>query len=159
MAQQDVLDYIRKTPHNSNVNVVKGMLDSLGGSSLPEVTNEDNGKVLTVVEGEWNKAAGGGSAEPLIVNVIDNTMDKTFGEIRQAFDNDGYLLVAQDESYDDTTGVRMTTVRECYYSITGGEYPSASGGVILGNGEYSVNCDEAPYTLEALDAQYPYMAD
>ena len=36
MAQQDVLDYIRKTPHNSNVNVVKGMLnfeDGGGGSS------------------------------------------------------------------------------------------------------------------------------
>ena len=31
MAQQDVLDYIRKTPHNSNVNVVKGMLNAEGG--------------------------------------------------------------------------------------------------------------------------------
>lgn len=34
MAQQDVLDYIRNTPHNSNVNVVKGMLDESGGVSV-----------------------------------------------------------------------------------------------------------------------------
>ena len=31
MAQKDVLDYIRQTPHNSNVNVVKGMLNGLDG--------------------------------------------------------------------------------------------------------------------------------
>ena len=42
MAQQDVLDYIRKTPHNSNVNVVKGMLnaESGGGDSWTVLTEE-----------------------------------------------------------------------------------------------------------------------
>lgn len=29
---------------------------SIGGTSLPEVTSSDNGDVLTVVEGVWNKA-------------------------------------------------------------------------------------------------------
>lgn len=42
MAQTDILKYIRKTPHNSNVNVVKGMLnseDSGGGDSFIKTAN------------------------------------------------------------------------------------------------------------------------
>lgn len=31
-------------------------IDSGGGSSLPDVTTDDNGKVLTVVNGDWKKA-------------------------------------------------------------------------------------------------------
>lgn len=35
MAQTSVLDYIRHTPNNSNVNVVKGMLNSAGSGGNP----------------------------------------------------------------------------------------------------------------------------
>lgn len=37
-------------------NAFKPFTDAGGGSDLPEVDSDDNGKVLSVVEGEWDKA-------------------------------------------------------------------------------------------------------
>ena len=144
MTQQDVLDYIRKTPHNSNVNVVKGMLDSLGGSSLPEVTNEDNGKVLTVVEGEWDKAAGGG-AEPLVVNFSPSTepgkafvLDKTWQEI-----DDAFPLVYVEADFEGAT-VKFNVLLVGYSEDNGYRLVTAP---ILGsdNEQFSVDEDGYPY--------------
>ena len=56
-----------------------------GGSSLPEVTSEDNGDVLTVVNGAWAKApASGGGGGVLSVGTTgenQDTLDKTWNEI------------------------------------------------------------------------------
>lgn len=45
-----------------NITTISDMIEAItalsGGSSLPEVTAEDNGDVLTVVDGAWAKAAG-----------------------------------------------------------------------------------------------------
>lgn len=53
MAQKDVLDYIRQTPHNSNVNVVKGMLNGLddgsGSGSSDEGSNDFTIAVMTII--------------------------------------------------------------------------------------------------------------
>ena len=76
---------------------VVGALDELRGtieksSGLPAVTGEDNGNVLTVVEGKWAKAvpSGGGGAFMINATVQEIStdrylvLDKTFAEIATA---------------------------------------------------------------------------
>ena len=57
MDKNDILDYVTETPGNTNRAVLGSMLDSVEGAGLPAVTSDDNGMVLTVVEGVWDKAA------------------------------------------------------------------------------------------------------
>lgn len=82
----EIIDYVMETPGNTNPNVLRGMLNNNGGN-LPAVTSADNGDVLTVVSGEWAKAApsGGALLVGLTVNETTITCDKTAGEIWTAF--------------------------------------------------------------------------
>ena len=41
MAQTDILEYIRKTPYNSNVNVIKGMLNSSGSGDSSDLNTAE----------------------------------------------------------------------------------------------------------------------
>ena len=50
MAQTSVLDYIRHTPNNSNVNVVKGMLGNSDGGNSDWSTAE---VTINITSGEW----------------------------------------------------------------------------------------------------------
>ena len=75
MDKNTIIDYVMRTPGNTNKQVLSDMLDSVGGdSSLPEVTTDDNGKVLTVVEGVWNKGdvSGGGYSYTADETVLTN---------------------------------------------------------------------------------------
>lgn len=70
-----------------------------GGSPLPAVTSEDNGDVLTVVNGEWDKAAPSGGGGVLDVNITTTdwthgTSDKTSAEIASAI-NAGEVINAK----------------------------------------------------------------
>lgn len=59
-----------------------------GGSDLPAVTAADNGDVLTVVNGAWDKAAPSGGGV-LVVHNTDGTLDKTWQEIYDAMISGG----------------------------------------------------------------------
>lgn len=76
MSQEDILEYLRTTPHNTNVNIVKSMMSNMG-SSLPDVTAEDNGKVLTVVNGVWDKSAASGGSGGVTIGVANNLLNIT----------------------------------------------------------------------------------
>ena len=79
MAQQDVLDYIRNTPHNSNVNVVKGMLNNSGDESNPEIYyvdfawNEDYTTLTT--DADFSEAVSAKNAGKLIIARISGEED------------------------------------------------------------------------------------
>lgn len=110
MDKNTILDYVTETPGNTNRAVLGSMLDSIGGGSsdLPEVTADDNGKVLTVVDGVWNKALGGGE-NFYISFIVDESflggevdLDKTFLEIQSAYES-GKNLIARCTQSDTTT--------------------------------------------------------
>lgn len=60
-------------PTNAYMKYMDDIEDGGGGSALPAVTAADNGKVLTVVEGAWDKAdaAGGGGNNSIILKISD----------------------------------------------------------------------------------------
>lgn len=98
MDKNTILDYVTETPGNTNRAVLGDMLDSVGGTGLPAVTSDDNGMVLTVVEGVWDKAAGSGvNALVVGVDIETRTLNKTWNEINDAFPN-AYVISNLDDS-------------------------------------------------------------
>lgn len=87
----EIIDYVMETPGNTNPNVLRGMLNNSGGN-LPAITSDDNGDVLTVVDGKWAKAAPSGGGGILVATDTNGTLDKTWQEIRDA----DYAIVVQD---------------------------------------------------------------
>lgn len=84
------------------INAIAGLDIGGGGSSLPAVTSDDNGSVLTVVEGEWDKAEAPSGNNDFVVTYIEDsgtvTADKTFAEITAAY-NAGKKIYAKYQSY------------------------------------------------------------
>ena len=106
MEKNEILDYVTHTPENTNRAVLGDMLDNYSGGVLPAVTSDDNGDVLTVVEGAWGKAApSGGGSGVLVVTATEDadtgvlTLDKTASEIYSAMKSGGVMVDAEDASY------------------------------------------------------------
>ena len=115
-------------------------------------------KLNHMEDGIYDASQSGGGNTPLLVNAISAgygryDLDKTFGEIRNAYSN-GRMVVVTRVSSDTTT---HSAVQEVETLIDSESY--AQGTVSTYNGAYSVSVTEAPYTLEALDAQYPFISD
>ena len=104
--ENEVLDYVMNSPENTNPAILGQMLDANSGTKLPEPTPEDNGKILGVADGAYAlvSGGGGGSAEPLIVNLVygDTTyLDKTYAEIKTALLAGTPVYCLKDDSWDD----------------------------------------------------------
>lgn len=137
MSKEDVINYVMTTPSNPNKAVLSGMLDGIASTS------------------------GGGT--PLLVNAVYDgegkyDLDKTFGEIRNAFNSGRIVVITKDLSNKTSSHINVSLVQEVYFMVDF-ESPYANGSVSTYGGSYSVSVIEAPYTLEALDVQYPYITD
>ena len=88
------------------------------GTQLPDVTADDNGDVLTVVDGAWDKAepSGGGF---FLINLIDHPeeykyeTDKTAGEILTAYEAGKTCILKSEtetsETYNNLLRVEIYT--------------------------------------------------
>ena len=96
----------------SNMNGLRFWLDDgtvYNAKELPSVTADDNGDVLTVVEGAWAKATPSGGGGTFVVHGEYNdvtskvTLDKTWKEIHDALVDGKIPILAPDSESDYTT--------------------------------------------------------
>lgn len=111
-------------PDTENITVkLNGTEISGGGADLPDVTAADNGKVLTVVEGDWAAAAPAGDMY-VYMSMDDQTgdvlFDKTGAEVLSYFTTQHRppkLFYISDDEYGLTT-VEYLVQRADYYEDT-----------------------------------------
>lgn len=120
-----------------------------------------NGDVITAEKLNNIETGVDGANNPLIVNVTWDSEEemayanKTFGEIRTAFENGQRVLLKQINNDGNTSNTILEEINGIRYEISEGTNPSASGEITAKYLSIDAVVNEAPYTLEALDAKYP----
>ena len=91
-----------------------------GGSGLPEITAQDEGKVLTVDTGE---AVWGTVNNPFFVvnqNPENGDLDKTWQEVHDASSAGKFIVVFTDSSDEENTALQTGFISSVEYSTVGG---------------------------------------
>lgn len=76
---------------------------------LPAVTGDDNGKVLTVVEGAWAPAAGGGGGGGMVVPEFTFALDAKTGQVTGATCDMTYAQVLAAVEADQCVTAKVNT--------------------------------------------------
>lgn len=128
---QDIQDNKTVTDYVDDLGEV---LESL--AELPVVTSSDNGKILKVVDGKWNKGDAP-SNEPFIVTITgeldgEYTIDKTYLQTKEAYlagkqiilnnnDDSSNCLICYDKKYDSLCFngyINGDSTYFCYYAFS-----------------------------------------
>lgn len=133
MAQTDILEYLRKTPHNTNVNVVKGMLNSeSGGSNIMLVNIEID------------------QSDPT------PTIDRTFNELKSAFLNNVPICTRLIQKANGENVV-ISNAPISFYSVDGDE---GTNKIIFDVYAYQTSQSQTPTgAIEALNAMRFILSD
>ena len=122
MANNDILQYLRKTPHNTNVNVVKGMIENGSGSGAIEMETVFGDDIsLTYTIGQFSPPNG--------IYEDNFTIQVTNGFFKLVYDNNDVLLGTIKEgaittSYDYLTDYDIFfgesyNDKDFYFAISG----------------------------------------
>lgn len=94
-----------------------------GGGGLPEITEADEGKVLTVESGEaaWATAGGGGGGGVFLITNTEGTLNKTGQQIADAFTGGSMCIIVTQQTIDAYNDTRYSVITEYFASLSESE--------------------------------------
>lgn len=125
-ALDKIADVLTNTTDDANgsieysLTLIANALANGSTKELPKVTATDNGDVLTVVEGAWAKAQPSGGVSPLLCTPSVSggicSLDKTFKEIKEAFEAGAPIHILDESVYTTVTIILLQnrTVKDDY---------------------------------------------